>query len=1508
MKKTIAIIFFLFSFCSISSDQTTPIPYIYNSVNVITGAYCEAQTDAACDDFPPLSFCRSYDGASWSFNHPNFYQPHSTHSYEIVASDGRHWLYDFDPNNPALLEKFTRPDGSSCRYRYGDHPMDKQRKLIIAREESDGDYLLNEYYDSGPACGKIKLQKAPLGADDSPIVMHRFTYGNGCTEVYDALNHKVVYRYSQAQRLTAIEQYDDQQTLYRAERFFWDETHTPPRLLFRVILDGCNHIQMGRSFSYDAEGNITKETLHGNLSGNHTGPILLETDDLPATSEMESYSTHYEYSTQQPNLPLKQIEDNGLTTRFVYHPANKKLAAKLVGENNRISMRHFYLYDEYGVLIQTIVDDGETEDQSDLNKVTERHITKYISPDITEKYYLDLDSREEKLLKRTCKQSLTENEPTPEKIDAANAAYTRQCDFLGNTIQTLDRRGNATTYAYDEFGRLTTTVYPAVLTLLNEAECIVSPMEQYEYDIFNNVTAKIDPNGQVTHARYNIRGKPIEILYPGGARETFEYHLDGTLRQSIAKNGVRTVYHTDYLARVVGVECFDALGRLHSGSSTAYSTFRQLSAVDPQGTVTTYSYDGAGRKIACAICAPHETRNATYAYDEAPTEGAAESTQRQLTPAKTLNKPINESLFQNDRGQFVLQTETVDGKGCMTITTFDALDRVESVKMKNSLGKLIACQTFRYDPTGNKIKETHDVFQGDRLLRAFAIRWRYGPENRLESITEAVGSPQQTTSAYQYDDCGRLQNLIKPDGVFLTYEYDALGRVGLFYSTDHSFRYRYQYDLRHQVIQAIDEINGVASNREYNAFQQMTSETLANGLTVANNYDEQGRRIQLILPDESSVEYVYDDLHLKAAHRFSADRRKLYSHHFTAYNDAGQLSTAELIGELGEVHYQYDARNRLTEITSPYWSAAIPENGRDQTDNVIAISGHASAEPYSIAYLYDNQNHLIEETGATSRSYAYDSLGNRISKNRTNYLLDDRNRLLADSEASYSYNVNGCLIEKTSNGNSERYQYDALNRLTSIIQSDYTIAYLYDAFGRRLLKKNFNHETKEMQAYAYLYDGEDEIGAATMGGELFELRILGLRQQAERGAAIALELSGRIYAPLHDLQGSISCLIDMQTGSVAEYYNYSAFGEALVSDGVGHVLQASDAIAPWRFAGKRYDKESSLIYFGKRYYDPSTGRWITPDPLGFIEGANLYAYAGNNPLYNRDLYGLFSFSDFWSGLTSAIESFFQTIFEKTSQTIHYLQNQFSLSNHIQPHLDQIAQHLFGKTSLSMMGFYSPEPLERGVCGHGELGNHIRITAINGILNLREHCDAGVALLSNAHGGVNVHYVFYPSEGWTRDLFNVILAKFGYVTPHAKLLAATWKDLIQEMGGTNGGGLIIHYAHSIGGTNTEIAKSLLTPEEQRMIRVITIGSATAVSDSGFESVTNYISHRDGVILADLFGYFHALVNHDSHVVCVGSKWDGVPLIDHLLTMETYRRLIEALGQEFCTTYGVLTTGE
>lgn len=58
-------------------------------------------------------------------------------------------------------------------------------------------------------------------------------------------------------------------------------------------------------------------------------------------------------------------------------------------------------------------------------------------------------------------------------------------------------------------------------------------------------------------------------------------------------------------------------------------------------------------------------------------------------------------------------------------------------------------------------------------------------------------------------------------------------------------------------------------------------------------------------------------------------------------------------------------------------------------------------------------------------------------------------------------------------------------------------------------------------------------------------------------------------------------------------------------------------------AGQYFDQETGLHYNYHRYYDPATGRYLTPDPIGLAGGVNLFAYSYNNPLNLIDPWGLY---------------------------------------------------------------------------------------------------------------------------------------------------------------------------------------------------------------------------------------------------------------------------------------------
>lgn len=249
--------------------------------------------------------------------------------------------------------------------------------------------------------------------------------------------------------------------------------------------------------------------------------------------------------------------------------------------------------------------------------------------------------------------------------------------------------------------------------------------------------------------------------------------------------------------------------------------------------------------------------------------------------------------------------------------------------------------------------------------------------------------------------------------------------------------------------------------------------------------------------------------------------------------------------------------------------------------------------------------------------------------------------------------------------------------------------------------------------------------------------------------------------------------------------------------------------------------------------------------------------------------------------------------------LNFLRTDLNYGNYIQADVDTAAHTFLGATSMQMMGYWRHSPCT-GTYGEGEVGDKVRVSFINGILNTRVDLARTVDQLSMAHGGVNIHYVFHPTEGWAQDLLNGFLAKMGYVSHQARQLSEIWRSLIEEMGGPKSDGIIVHYAHSIGGTDTQAAMSLMTEDELKMIHVVTLGSPTMLANEHFASVENYASVRDGVSLLDPIGYLEGLWNEESNVHFIGTWW-GMPIVEHPLDREAYKLLLDELGARFQDKY-------
>src|SRR5690349_6609175 len=115
------------------------------------------------------------------------------------------------------------------------------------------------------------------------------------------------------------------------------------------------------------------------------------------------------------------------------------------------------------------------------------------------------------------------------------------------------------------------------------------------------------------------------------------------------------------------------------------------------------------------------------------------------------------------------------------------------------------------------------------------------------------------------------------------------------------------------------------------------------------------------------------------------------------------------------------------------------------------------------------------------------------------------------------------------------------------------------------------------------------------------------------------------YLAGYDGNTNIGVLVKASDGTVAASYDYSGFGETVKTTG------SYAARNPIRFSGAYTDAETGLVYFGYRYYNPQTGRWIGRDPSEEAGGFNLYGFLNNDGTNATDFLGLWKAEGLWTG-------------------------------------------------------------------------------------------------------------------------------------------------------------------------------------------------------------------------------------------------------------------------------------
>jgi RHS repeat-associated protein len=245
--------------------------------------------------------------------------------------------------------------------------------------------------------------------------------------------------------------------------------------------------------------------------------------------------------------------------------------------------------------------------------------------------------------------------------------------------------------------------------------------------------------------------------------------------------------------------------------------------------------------------------------------------------------------------------------------------------------------------------------------------------------------------------------------------------------------------------------------------------------------------------------------------------------------------------------------------------------------------------------------------GQVVTTYEYDANGNRVRRTTANGVelgaYDAQDRLQSYGDATLAYSAAGELSTMIRHADTTRYAYDALGVLRSVALPNGTrIDYVIDPGGNRIAKR-----VNGVQVQGFLYEGELHIAAELDGQNRVVSRfVYGL---AANVPEYMIKNDAR-YRLITDDVGSVRLVVDANTGAIAQRIDYDEYGRV--------TLNSNPGFQPFGYAGGLVDDQTALVRFGRRDYDPTTGRWTTKDPSGLPAGFNLYAYASNDPINLAD--------------------------------------------------------------------------------------------------------------------------------------------------------------------------------------------------------------------------------------------------------------------------------------------------
>jgi RHS repeat-associated protein len=820
---------------------------------------------------------------------------------------------------------------------------------------------------------------------------------------------------------------------------------------------------------------------------------------------------------------------------------------------------------------------------------------------------------------------------TPTSVMTPNITITNVVNPRGQIetqTQTSSQSGSiskVTSYLYDE---TTTSKHFARLLSVDGPRTGTADKITYSYDSFGNLASQSQTvNGAVrtTHyLGYNSFGGPERTVNPTGLVDLFVYNADGTLNSQTTGMGGTT-------GTITG-----------QTTNYGYNILKQrVSETNPDGELTLFSYDLAGRLIQTTLPNGNRIQKNYYSIGALSSEMSLTSTgalaaqsyqyldnQGRVSKTQQGNDTTRQyTAFSYDNNGNLIQATSA--AGIIDKWSYDALNRVTS--HTDGAGNV---DTTGYDVNDNVILAKDALNAGTN-----PFSYRNG-----STLTQEVNS-DYGTKTYSYNEADQLTQRLHGARKCNYNNLDELGRYqgvvcGLNSGTTSNetmVNDNYSYDQSRYG--RIDKVStgligyDVDTQYGYDAYDRVTQKSTINQLfnryagkanqtlNVNYGYSLAGKNTSLTLPSGRSVTYNY-----------------------TA---AGMLNSINLDGSALIRGISFDGANR---ITGWQWGASGNANytqsyNNDGSLNILTNKDNTSAVNYSLSYSYDKDGRITQvvRSNGIKDAFGYDNVGRLTSESRTTGTT-------ATYSIGYTYDNNGNRTSLTATGLhmqpaasvSYTYSGNKLATLTkdSIAQTlshtanaelNYGTTPSYDNGGRRKVDRlsstnyyymNYNHKNERSfrdnvvngavaTMTQYIYDEQSHlISEYDKNGVLVEYVWLGDKPIA---AIYGSGAATKIYYIITDAQNTPRRLVDSSTHAIAWSWDSTAFGLGAPTGTVTFNL---------RFPGQYYDVGTNQFYNHNRFYNPELGRYMESDPIGLEGGLNPYAYAGSNPVMNTDTSGL----------------------------------------------------------------------------------------------------------------------------------------------------------------------------------------------------------------------------------------------------------------------------------------------